>query len=101
MADSLTALMGTRTASAIAKPTGTRIRMVHQVISDYNHLGVEAIETPGSGGRRHSYLKLEEEQQVLETLNPKAKRGEITSKPQVKQAFEQKVEHTVHIAVFL
>ncbi len=33
---------------------------------------------------------------LLERLIPQAKRGEITSKTQVKQAFEQKVEQKVH-----
>ena len=90
------ALIDPRTAAEIANHTGTSIRTVHQVISEYNRLGVEATLTPGSGGRRHSYLNLEEEQRVLERLKPKAKRGEITSKTQIKQAFEQQVGHPVH-----
>lgn len=69
---------------------------MHQVISDYNRLGVEGIETPGSGGRRHSYLSAEEEENLLDELKPKAKRGEITTRVQVKQVFEQKVGHKVH-----
>ena len=62
--------------------TGTSIRTVHQVISDYNRLGAEGIETPGSGGRRHSYLSAEEEESLLDELKPKAKRGEITTRAQ-------------------
>ena len=38
------ALVNPRTAAEIAQDTGTSIRTVHQVISDYNRLGESAIE---------------------------------------------------------
>ena len=50
------ALVDPRSAKEIALHTGTSKRTVHQVISDYNRLGVEAIETQGKGGRRRGYL---------------------------------------------
>ena len=50
------ALVDSRPAAQIALHTGTTERTVHQVISDYNRKGVEALETPGKGGRRRSYL---------------------------------------------
>lgn len=90
------ALVDPRTAAEIAKHTGTTIRTVHQVISEYNRKGVAAIETPGSGGRRKSYLSLEAEQNFLAELEPKAKRGELTTKAQIKLAFEQRVGRNVH-----
>jgi len=49
------ALVEPRTAAEIAKHTGTSVRNVHQVISEYNRHGVSALETPGGGGRRTSY----------------------------------------------
>lgn len=90
------ALIEPRTAAQIAKHTGTKLRTVHQVISDYNRKGAAAIETPGQGGRRRSYLSLSEEQGFLSKLEPKAKGGEITTKAEVKLAFEQMVGHKVH-----
>jgi transposase len=90
------ALVDPRTAAEIARHTGTTERLVHQVISDYNRKGVRAIETPGKGGRRHSYLSQEEEQAFLHALEPQAKRGQITTKAEVKQAFEQRVGKGVH-----
>lgn len=48
------ALVEPRTAAEIAKNTGTNIRDVHQVISEYNRNGASALETPSSGGRRTS-----------------------------------------------
>ena len=50
------ALVDPRRAKEIALHTGTSQRTVHQVISDYNRQGVEAIETQGKGGRRRGYL---------------------------------------------
>lgn len=66
-------LIDPRTAAEIATHTGTTQRLVHHVISDYNRNGAAAIETPGKGGQRSSYLSNTEE-----------------------QAFEQRVGQTVH-----
>lgn len=55
------ALVEPRTAAEIAKHTGTSVRDVHQVISEYNRKGVSASETPGAGGRRTSYMTQERE----------------------------------------
>lgn len=59
------ALVDPREAVDIAKHAGTTVSMVHQVISNYNRLGVSAVETPGKGGRRHQYINLEGEQAFL------------------------------------
>lgn len=89
------ALVAPRTAAEIAKHTGTNVRDVDQVISEYNRQGVAAIETPGSGGRRTQYLSVEEETSFLADLEPKAKRGQITTKAEVKVAFEKRVGQQV------
>lgn len=65
-------------------------------VSEYNRHGAAAIETPGSGGRRRSYLSLEEEQALLEQLTPAAKTGKLTTRVKVKQAVEEKLGHNVH-----
>jgi len=90
------ALVAPRKPAEIATHTGTSLRTVHQVISEYNRLGAAGIETPGLGGRRKSYLTKEEEISLLKELEPKANRGELTTRQQIKQAFEQKVGHKVH-----
>jgi transposase len=43
-------LVDPRPASAIAKQTGVSVGTVHKVSSQYNQLGVAALETPGKGG---------------------------------------------------
>ena len=89
------ALVEARPASAIALHTGTTVRTVHQVISEYNRLGVAAIETEGKGGRHNSYLSLEEEAAFLEQFVDAAQTGSITTITLVHQAFEQRVGQEV------
>src|SRR5215467_7280329 len=57
------ALVDPREAAQIARPCGVSTATVHQLISAYNRRGVDAVETPGKGGRRNQYLTLEQEQE--------------------------------------
>ena len=89
------ALVDPRAAAEIALHTGTSKRTVHQVVSDYNRMGAAAIETPGKGGRHHSYLSLEEEKEFLEPLIEQASKGVITTATRIKQEFEKQVGESV------
>lgn len=90
------ALVDPRPAEEIALHTGTSKRTVHQVISDYNRQGIEAIETPGKGGRRRGYLSLAQEKNFLSQFMDSAKKGLINTIAKVKRAYESKIEETVH-----
>ena len=90
------ALVDPREAADIAKHTGTSVAMVHQVISTYNRLGVDAVETPGKGGRRHQYVSLEEEHAFLAPFFSRAERGEIATAGEIKRAFEAHIGREVH-----
>lgn len=90
------ALVDPRPAAEIGLHTGTTVRSVHQVISEYNRCGAAAIETPGKGGRRKSYLSPDQEEALLAKLETPAKKGKITTKAEVKQALEQQLGHQVH-----
>lgn len=90
------ALVDPRTATDIAKHTGTTTSMVHQVIAAYNRLGIAAVETPGKGGRRHQSMTWEEEQAFLAPFFTRAERGEIATAGEIKRAFEAQVGHVVH-----
>ena len=79
-----------RPAAEIALHTGTSVRTVHQVISDYNRLGAAAIETPGKGGRNNSYISLEAEKEFLSGFIEQAAAGVVTT-TKIKQAFEELV----------
>jgi len=84
-----------RKAEEIAKHCGVSKGRVHQVISTYNRLGVETVETAGRGGRRHEYLSVEEEKQFLAPFFVRASSGEIATATEVKLAFEAQVGHEV------
>jgi transposase len=89
------ALVGPREAKDIAKHTGVSVKTVHKLIFTYNKLGVVAVETSGKGGRRNSYMTLEEEQELLMPFFERAKKGELTTIATIKQEFEKRVGHKV------
>jgi putative transposase len=68
---------------------------VHRVISTYNRLGVAAVETPGTGGRRHQYLTLEHERAFLQPFLARAARGELATATEIQQAFEAETKQPV------
>jgi len=90
------ALVDPREAKDIAKDTGVSVATVHQLIPRYNRLGVAAVETKGKGGRHHEYITVEEEKQLLEVFLERAKKGELVTIKQIKQAYEQKVGHKIN-----
>jgi transposase len=89
------ALVDPRPAALIAKHVGVSVDTVHQVISRYNRFGVAAVETAGKGGRRHEYVTLEQEGQMLAPFFARAERGEIATAGEIKRAFEAEVGHEV------
>jgi transposase len=89
------ALVDPRPAAQIAKHVGVSVDTVHQVISRYNRFGVAAVETAGKGGRRHEYVTLEQEGQLLAPFFARAQRGEIATAGEIKRAFEAQVGHEV------
>jgi transposase len=93
------ALVAPRPATEIAKHTSTSVRTVHQVISDYNRLGVAAIETAGQGGRRNCYLSWQEEEEFLAPFMTSATQGELSTIQRIHQTFEQKVGSVVRPSV--
>ena len=89
------ALVDPREASDIAKHVGVSVHTVHKVVSTYNKFGVKAVETPGKGGRRHEYLTITEERELLRPLFERAEKGEIATTAQIKQIFEERVGRKV------
>jgi|SRR5882757_4340694 len=91
-----TAQVHPREAKDIAKDIGVSVSKVHTLIPHYNKMGVAAVETPGKGGRHHEYITVEEEQNLLGTFFERAKKGELVTNKQIKQAYEQKVGHKIN-----
>jgi transposase len=92
------ALVAPRKAEEIAKHTGVSVTTVRRVISTYNRFGLAAIETPGTGGRRHQYMSMEQERAFLQPFFARAASGEIATAEQIQQAYEAEVKHPVHIS---
>jgi transposase len=89
------ALVEPRKAEDIARHCGVSKATVHQVISTYNRLGIEAVETAGKGGRRHEYLSMQDERQFLAPFFERAEAGEIATAAEVQCAFEAQIGHEV------
>lgn len=53
------------------------------------------METPGRGGRRNSYLSLEEEKAFLAPFFERAQRGEIATVAELQRAFEAQIGQAV------
>ena len=90
------ALVDPRSAKDIAKHTGLAVGTVHNIICEYNKHGPKAIETPGKGGRRKSYLSLEEEVKFLESFREKAAKGQVVTVKETKEAYEALVNKRVN-----
>ena len=89
------ALVDPRPAEQIATHCGVSMTTVHHVIAAYNRRGVQAVETPGKGGRRSSYLSLEDERAFLAPFVARAERGEIATVAEMQQAFEAQIGQDV------
>jgi transposase len=89
------ALIDPRPAWEIAKHCGVSTATVHQLISTYNRLGVQAVETVGKGGRRQGYLSLAEEKDLLAPFFARAEKGEIATVAEIHRVFETRIGHEV------
>jgi transposase len=92
----LNAQLDPRPAKEISLHTGLATQTVHNLVSLYNRFGPEAIETPGKGGRKHSYLSFEEEADFLKSFEDRAVTGQIATANEIKLALEKKLGHGVH-----
>jgi len=86
-----------RPAREIAKHTAVSVPTVHRVIANYNRLGTVAVETPGSGGRRHAHLTVEQERAFLAPFFECAERGELATARHIQHALEAQVHQPVHL----
>ena len=85
-----------RGVEVIAKQTGVSVPTVYRVIASYNRGGEAAIQTPGTGGRRHAYLTVEQERAFLQPFVARAKLGELVTTRHIHLALEAEVGHRVH-----
>ena len=91
-----TAQVAPRTAEEIAKECGVSKATVHALISTYNRLGIEAVETVGKGGRHNELLTWQQERELLTPFFARAVEGQIATAGEIQRAYEQRVGHPVH-----
>lgn len=85
-----------RTATEIALHVGVSKGFVRKVIQQYNRQGEIGLSTPGKGGRHNCYLSWEQEKQLIDSFKEKARRGQVATAKQIKQAYELKCGFSVH-----
>ena len=90
------ALVDPRSATSIATHVGVSVSTVHKTISNYNRFGPDSIEKQTKGGRRRSYMSVQEEKKFLAPFIKQASKGEITTIAQIQKAFCEKIKKPVH-----
>ncbi len=90
------ALIDPRTSGEIGLHLGGSQGFVRKVIQQYNRLGASGLESPGKGGRRNCYLSWDAEKQLIDSFKEKARRGQVATAIQIKQAYELKCGFSVN-----
>lgn len=85
-----------RTSIEIANHLAVSKSLVNKTISEYNRYGASSIDTVGKGGRRNSYMTLEEERKFINSYIAKAERGLVITTREIKEDFERIVGSKVH-----
>ena len=91
-----TALVAPRPAAAIALHLGVSVPCVPKMLSLYQRFGPAALETPGSGGRRHQSLTIDEEQPFVAPFLQRAAAGEMATIRTSNSALDAYVHHPGH-----
>ena len=89
------ALVDPSPASKIAEHVGLSTQTVHNLVSQYNRLGISAIETLGKSQRQRAYSTLSEEKEFLSGFIEKAEKGKVSSTKEIKAALEEKLGYSV------
>lgn len=90
------ALADPRRAAAIALHVGVSKGFVRKVIQQYNRQGEIGLSTRGKGGRHNCYLSWEQEKELIDSFKEKARRGQVATAKQIKQAYEIECGFPVH-----
>jgi transposase len=85
-----------RKAETIANHLAVSVSLVHKTISEFKKNGEKSIETVGKGGRKNSYLSLDEEKEFMNSFIEQAQLGQIATTSEIKEKFENKIGEKVH-----
>ena len=82
-------------ASEVAKIVGKKVGMIYQIALRYKKWGLDGLTNKPRGGRKWSYMSLEEEKNLLDSLIEKASKGLVVISKIVRNAAEEKLGHPV------
>jgi transposase len=83
----------------IAEALGWQASSVRHVQARYLQQGEAALHDKPRGGRYRAHLTVEEEKSLLAPFVEKAQRGEVVVAAPVRQAYEEKLGHSVHHSI--
>lgn len=72
-------------AREIAEMLGVSTQAIWLWLGQYNHQGPDGLQRQGRGGRRWSFLTLEQESKLLEDLVQQAEQGKVLTAKQIHQ----------------
>ena len=78
----------------IAEIVGVSAPYVSQLVAKYFAGGIEAIAGNHYGGNRRN-MSVEEEEAILKPFYERAEKGEIIEVSEIKQAYQEKVDHKI------
>lgn len=85
-----------RKSEEIAKHLAVSKSLVNKTVSEYNKQGASAIDTKGKGGRKNSYMTIEEETKFMNTYISEAQKGQVITAGEIKEDFEKEIGKKVH-----
>ena len=68
---------------------------IYKIVQDYNKSGISSIKYTLRGGRRRALLSIEEEKELLQTIESKASQGLIKAANDIRALVEAKVKKKV------
>ena len=89
--------LGKFSARRVGELLGVSTQAVWKWVGEYNAIGPQGLERKGRGGRRWSFLTLEQEQEFLAQYLAQAKGGDLLTAKQLHPALSKYVGQTVSI----
>jgi len=89
-----------RCGSLVSKQLGCSRALVSNAVREFNALGKDAFNGPGSGSNRsNSHMSESEEREFLSQFVNRGRRGLVCTTSSIKLAYEKKVKKEVHTSV--
>jgi transposase len=85
-----------RKSQEIANQLAVSKSLVNKTISEYNKQGPSTIDTIGKGGRKNSYMTMEQEGKFMDLYLLKAQQGQVATATEIKEGFEKEIGKKVH-----